>query len=381
VVQTALAVVLLVGGTLLMKSVSGMRSQDLGFEPENVVTARISPPAGEYVTASDVTVYWETVAERVREVPGVVEAGTTQSHPLMGSNWARSVRIAGQGTAGDEMRTVRLTVASTGLFEALQFSMVRGRVFTDADAIDAPLVAIVNEAFVERYLGPDDDPTAQTILGDDDWTASIVGVVRDVTERSIEARPEPSMNLPMRQSPTRGRSLVLRTVGDHGEVIDAVQAAVWSVDADVPLSNVQTMTAQIEDGVGGFAVIGNLMGTFALLSLLLGAVGIYGVTAFSAGQRTAEIGVRIALGARRSDVVSMVVSDGVRRAALGLAIGVALALAMGDAMSGILIEVSPRDPFTFISVTTVLAAVSWAGVWIPARRAARVDPVRALASE
>ena len=279
------------------------------------------------------------------------------------------------------MRTVRLTVASTGLFEALRLSMVRGRVFTDADAIDAPPVAIVNEAFVERYLGSDDDPLSQTVLGEDGWSASVIGVVRDVTERSIEARPEPSMYLPMRQSPTRGRSLVLRTSEDYGAVIDAVQVAVWSVDADIPLSNVQTMRAQIDDGVGGFAVLGNLLGTFALLSLLLGAVGIYGVTAFSAGQRTAEIGVRIALGARRHDVVSMVVSDGVRRAALGLAIGVVLALALGNAMSGILIDVSPRDPFTFVGVTTVLAAVSWAGVWLPARRAARVDPVRALASE
>jgi predicted permease len=381
VVQTAMAVVLLVGGTLLMKSVSGMRSQDLGFLPENVVTARIAPPAGEYTSASDVTTYWETVAERVREVPGVVEAGTTQSHPLMGSNWSRSIRLASQRTAGDEMRTVRLTVASTGLFEALRFGMVRGRVFTDADAIDAPPVAIVNEAFVERYLGPEDDPLSQTILGDDDWSASVIGVVRDVIERGVESRPEPSMYLPMRQSPTRGRSLVLRTAGDHAEVIDAVQAAVWSVDADIPLSNVQTMTALIDDRVGGFAVIGYLMGSFALLSLLLGAVGIYGVTAFSAGQRTAEIGVRIALGAGRDDVVSMVVSNGAKRAALGLGIGVVLALAMGSAMSGILIDVSPRDPLTFVGVTTVLAAVSWAGLWIPARRAARVDPVRALASE
>ena len=381
VTQTAMAVVLLVSGTLLMKSVAGMRSQDLGFVAQNVVTARIAPPAGEYPTASEVTAYWEAVTARVRGVPGVVGAGTTQSHPLMGSNWSRSIRIAGQDAAGDELRTVRLTVASTGLFEALRFGMVRGRVFTDADALDAPPVAIVNEAFVERYLGPADDPLSQTILGEDGWSASIVGVVHDVVERGIDARPEPSMYLPMRQSPTRTRSLVLHTAGDYGAVLDAVQEAVWSIDADIPLSQVQTMDALIDDRVGGFAVIGYLMGTFALLSLLLGAVGIYGVTAFAAGQRTAEIGVRIALGAGRDDVVSMVVGDGARRAALGLVIGLALALASGNAMSGILIDVSPRDPVTFAGVTAVLAVVSWAGLWIPARRAARVDPVQALAAE
>jgi putative ABC transport system permease protein len=381
VAQTAMAVVLLVSGTLLMKSVAGMRSQDLGFTPENVFTARLDPPAGEYAAAPEVTEYWEAVTSRVRDVPGVVDAGTTQSHPLMGSNWSRSIRIASQGMAEDQTRTVRLTIASTGLFEALRFGMVRGRTFTDADAMNTHSVAIVNEAFVERYLGPDDDPLAQTILGDDGWTASVVGVVHDVVERGIEDLPEPSLYLPMLQNPTRGRSLVVRTVGDPDEVLDAVQGAVWSVDADIPLAGVQTMTALIDDRVGGFAVIGYLMATFALLSLLLGAVGIYGVTAFSAGQRTAEIGVRIALGARRDDVVAMVVGDGVRRAALGLVLGIGLALAAGSAMSSILIGVSPRDPLTFIGVTTVLAAVSWAGLWIPARRASRVDPVEALAAE
>jgi putative ABC transport system permease protein len=381
VVQTAMAVVLLVSGSLLMKSVAGMRTQDLGFLPENVVTARVAPPDGEYATAAEVTDYWEAVTARVREVPGVLEAGTTQSHPLMGSNWSRSIRIAGQGTAEDDLRTVRLTVASTGLFEALRFRMVQGRTFEDRDAMEAPRVVIVNEAFVERYLGPDDTPLGRALLGQDGWEASVIGVVHDVVERGIDAAPEPSMYLPMLQTPTRARSLVLRAVGEPSEVLDGVRAAVWSVDADVPLANIQTMDSLIDDRIGGFAVIGYLMAAFALLSLLLGAVGIYGVTAFSAGQRTAEIGVRIALGAKRGDVVSMVVGDGVRRAALGLAIGVALALAAGSAMSSILIGVSPQDPLTFAGVTAILAAVSWAGLWIPARRASRVDPIRALAAE
>lgn len=381
VVQTAMAVVLLVSGSLLMKSVAGMRAQDLGFLPENVVTARVAPPAGQYATADEVTVYWEAVTARVREVPGVVEAGTTQSHPLMGSNWSRSIRIAGQEAAEDDVRTVRLTVASTGLFEALRFRMVQGRTFDTGDAMDAPRVAIVNEAFVERYLGPDEAPLEQTLLGDGAWEASVIGVVHDVVERGVDAEPEPSMYLPMLQNPTRGRSLVLRAIGEPETVLDGVRAAVWSVDADIPLANVQTMEALIDDRVGGFAVIGYLMAAFAFLSLVLGAVGIYGVTAFAAGQRTAEIGVRIALGANRSDVVSMVVGDGARRAVLGLSIGLVLALATGRAMSSILVGVSPRDPLTFIGVTSVLAVVSWAGLWIPARRASRVDPVRALAAE
>jgi predicted permease len=323
------------------------------------------------------------VTERVRDVPGVVGAGTTQSHPLMGSNWGRSIRIAGQGGAEGDERRVRLTIASAGLFETLGFQMVRGRTFTEADAMDAPPVAIVNEAFVDRYLGPDDDPLAQTILWDGDGygTAAVVGVVRDVIERALDSDPEPSMYLAMEQSPTRSRSLVLRTVGEPDDLIDAVQEALWSVDSDIPLANVQTMSSLIDDRVGGFAVIGYLMGAFAFLSLLLGAVGIYGVTSFAAGQRTAEIGVRIALGARRDDVVTMVVGDGARRAAMGLLLGIVLAVGAGRAMSGILIGVSPHDPATFVGVTGVLAVVSWLGLWIPARRASRVDPMEALAAD
>jgi predicted permease len=380
VMQTAMAVVLLVGGGLLMKSISGMRSQDFGFDPENVLTARIALPESEYETYEESEAYWNEVTARIRDVPGVTIAGSTQSHPLMGSNWGRTIRIAGQDLAEDQMRTVRLTLASPGLFEALRFGMVQGRLFTDADDADAPAVAIVNEAFVERYLGPEDDPLAQTMLRDD-WSAAIVGVVHDVVERGVEEDPEPALYLPIAQSDIRTRSLVMRTVGEPTEVVGAIQAAAWSVDADIPIYDVQTMESVVEERVGGFAVIGYLMAVFAILSLILGAVGIYGVTAYAAGQRTSEIGVRLAMGAERTDVVRMVVLQGARRSALGLVIGLALAVALGGAMSGILIGVSPRDPLTFGVVTVVLAGVSFLGLYLPARRVSRVDPVRALAAE
>lgn len=299
----------------------------------------------------------------------------------MGSNWGRTVRIAGQDLGEGQDRTVRLTFASPGLFEALRFGMVRGRTFTESDGADAPNVAIVNEAFVQRYLGPDDDPLAQTITSGEEWSTSIVGVVHDVIERSIDSPPEPSLYVPIEQSDVRTRSLVMRTVGEPTEVVSAVQDAVWSVDADIPVYAVQTMEALVEDRVGGFSVIGTLMGVFALLSLVLGAVGIYGVTAYAAGRRRSEIGVRLAMGAERTDVVRMVVRQGARRAVLGLGIGLALAAFVGGAMSSILIGVHPRDPFIFSSVVAVLLTVSFLGLWIPARRAAQVDPMRVLTAE
>ena len=381
ILQTAMAVVLLVGGGLLMKSVSGMRSQDFGFVAENVLTARVALPEAEYATKEDSDAYWRDVTERLRALPGIVGAGTTQSHPLMGSNWGRTVRIAGQDMAEDQTRTVRLTLASPGLFEALRFGMVQGRTFTEADGPDAPNVAIVNEAFVQRYLGPDDEPLETTILSGHDWSTEIVGVVHDVVERGIDRSPEPSLYVPIAQSDIRMRSLVMRTAGDATTVVASVQAAIWSVDADIPISNIQTMESLVDDRVGGFAIIGTLMGVFAVLSLILGAVGIYGVTAYAAGQRRSEIGVRLAMGAERIDVVKMVVREGARRTLVGLAIGLGVAAFMGGAMSSILIGVSPRDPLTFGTVVLVLTAVSFLGLYVPARRAAQVDPVRALAAE
>lgn len=381
VLQTAMAIVLLVGGGLLMKSLTGMRSQDFGFDPTNVLTARVALPAAQYETREESEAFWRDVVERLRGLNGVVGVGTTQSHPLMGSNWGLSLQIAGRALAEDESRSVRLTYASPGLFEALGFTMVRGRVFAEADPPEAEPVAIVNETFVSRYLGSGADALGTSLRSGEDWSATVVGVVHDVVERGVESPPEPALYLPIAHNDIRVRSLVLRTIGDPTEHVDAVEAAVWQVDPDLPLYEVETMETLVDRRIGGFAVIGYLMGAFALLSLLLGAVGIYGVTAYAAGQRTNEIGVRLAMGAERNDVVRMVVRDGVRRTVIGVLIGLGLALLLGGAMSGILIGVSPRDPVIFTSVVATLVAVSLLGLWLPARRASRVDPVRALTAE
>lgn len=381
ILQTAMAVVLLVGGSLLMKSVTQMQNRDFGYQPENVLTARIALPEQEYASRVASTVYWTTLTERIRELPGVLEAGTTQSHPLMGSNWGRTVRVEGQDAAEDRGRRVRLTLASPGLFEAIGFEMIAGRVFAATDDFESQRVAIVNEAFVERYLGPDDDPLQQTVLSGESFRAPIVGVVGNAIERGIDSDPEPSLYLPIEQSDVRGRSLVIRTTDDPTALVPRMQEAVWAIDGDIPVSNIQTMTSLVEDRVGGFAILGQLMGIFAVLSLILGAVGIYGVTAYAAGQRRSEIGVRLAMGAERTDVVRMVVRQGARRATLGILIGLALATLMGGAIQGVLVGVAPRDPVIFGTVTAVITAVSLLGLWLPARRAARVDPVRALTGE
>lgn len=382
VVQTALAVVLLVGGGLLMKSIAGMRNQDFGFDPENVLTVRISPPSTAYEDADDLRAFWDAVEDRVASRPGIVAVGSTQSHPLMGSNWGSSVRVAGPDGEPSAERRARTTYASPGLFDALGFEVVRGRGLQETDADDAPRVVVVNEAFVSSYLGTDVDPLSAYLVGSEGQPdVPIVGVIRNVVERGVDDPPEPATYYALEQTVVRSRSLVVRTAGPPRDFVPTVQEAVWSVDPDLPVYSVETMTELVERRVGGFAVIGYLMATFAAMSLVLGAVGIYGVTAYQAQQRTAEIGVRVAMGAERADVIRMVVGQGAWRAALGLAIGLAAAFAMGGALSSILVGVRPTDPATFAGVVALLATVSFLGLWIPARKAARTDPVRALSAE
>jgi putative ABC transport system permease protein len=379
VFQTATAVVLLVGGGLLMKSISSMRNQDFGFDPLDVLTFRLAPPEAEYPGDPDLRTFWEAVGGSIREVPGVVAVGNTQSHPLMGSNWGGTIRIAGE----EEERRVRLTYLSGGAFEALRFRMVAGRPIRASDRAGDPMVAVVNETFVRRYLRRSVDPLSASILRGEETLPPIpiVGVIRDVVERSVDAPPEPALYLSADQGVTRARSLVIRTSGPPERFTGRIQEAVWSVDPKLPLFEIETMEALVERRVGGFAVIGYLMGIFALLALFLGTLGIYGVTAFSAGRRRGEIGIRMALGAEPGDVVRMVVKEGARRALLGLFLGLALAFLVSGAMGGILVGVDARDPGVFAGVVLVLASASLLGLWLPARRAAAGDPVRALGAE
>jgi putative ABC transport system permease protein len=242
---------------------------------------------------------------------------------------------------------------------------------------------VVNETFVRRYLPDDRDPLSASILIGDgaEDAVPIVGVIHDVIERAVDRAPEPSLYASLSQNVTWTRSLVVRTARDPAEAVPAIQQAVWSVDPAIPLYDIETMQALLERRLGGFTVIGYLMATFAALSLALGAVGIYGVTAYAAGQRTSEIGLRLAMGAERAEVIRMVVAQGAWRAGLGLAIGLGVAFLTTGAMSSILIGVRRGDPATFLGVTAILGLVAMLALYLPARRAARVDPVRALSVE
>jgi len=221
VLQTAMAVVLLVGGGLLMKSISGMRAQDYGFEPSNVLTVRVALPTESYDSKELSDAFWADITSRVAGVPGVSAVGTAQNHPLMGSNWGRTVRIAGHNTGEESGRSVRVTHASTGLFQALDFTIAQGCAFSDADAA-GPRVAIVNQAFVRRYLAEGEDPLSTTLLGSEESTIQVIGVVEDIIERGVDQAVQAALYTPIGQADIRTRSLVIRTETEPTDFVSAV---------------------------------------------------------------------------------------------------------------------------------------------------------------
>jgi predicted permease len=377
VVQTALAVILLVGGGVMMRSVIGMQRQDLGYEIESVLTLRLTPPASRYAEAEDVSRFYDAVLERVRALPGVEAAGTIQSPPLAGSNSVDSYVVVGQEAAAPEGGfPARFSYVSPGYFETMGATPVRGRSIQGSDRAAAPRIALVNETLSRLAFG-EGEPIGRALRFDDqEWT--IVGVAPDMRERALMREPEPSIYVPVAQEPVRSRTLMLRTSTDPAAHAAAVQAEVWAVDPNQPVYGIQTMRDLLGSRLGPFELVAGLMVCFALISLVLAAVGIYGVTACGVGRRKHEIGIRIAMGAERRSVVGMIVRESMRRALIGLTIGVVAALGLSQAMRGILVGVSPTDPLTFGLVVAVLMAVALAGAYLPARRAARLDPVRAL---
>ncbi|MCI0435240.1 MAG: ABC transporter permease [Gemmatimonadetes bacterium] len=378
IAQTALAVVLLAGGGIMMRSLAALQRQDLGYEPAAVLTMRVTPSPATYADGAALGRFYDGALEQLRALPGVEAAGTIQSLPLRGSNNSNSYVVDGEQTATDGY-PARMGYLSAGYLEAMRVEVVRGRGIAATDRAETPRVALINEALARQRFG-ETDPVGRALRFDDEvWT--IVGVVADMLERSVSRPPEPSIYVPVTQSPTRSRTFVIRTTGDPLALADAAQQALTAVDPDMPAYEVQTMNTLIDMRVSPFRLIAGLMFVFAVISLVLGAVGIYGVTAYALGRRTSEIGVRLAVGANGVEVVRMLVREGLVRGLIGLGIGLPLGLGLARVLTGLLVGVSPNDPITFVSVLAVLAMVSFLAAWLPARRAAVLDPVRALAAD
>jgi predicted permease len=380
VAQTALAVVLLVGGGVMVRSVMGMARLDLGYEAAALMTFSVSPGEARYEDKPAVTAVHDDLVERITAIPAVEGAGAVYVLPLSGSNTVGSFVLEGEDPSDPVARyPARFNYVSPGYFETMGIARIAGRAITLADDADAPPVVVVNETLVSRHFGDGNAVGRRLVL--DGTLHEVVGVVADHFERSLADPIQPGVYFPIRRFTGRTRTVVVRTSGDPAALVPILRSAVLEMDGDLPIYGVQPMVDNVTRAVGPYYLMAKLMGGFALISLLLGAVGIYGVMSYGVGQRTNEIGVRMALGAARRQVRGMVVRTGMRRAALGIGCGLALAFGVTRAMSSLLVGVSPTDPLVFGGVTALLLAVAFLGSYLPALRASAVNPVDALSQE
>ena len=389
VAEVAVAVVLVVGAGLLIQSFARLAGTPPGFAPQNVLTFNVALPVATYDTWDRTIGFYDRLLERLAALPGAIAVGTTTTLPLREElDYRLPVSVAGQPPSpnpSDSEAWYRMV--SAGYFRAMRVPLVQGRFFTEADGPESPGVVIVNEAFVKRYLAGVDPlgHALQAISGGFGplgrilvQRPAIVGVVGDVKQAGLASGTEPAVYYHARQAPFRSTIVVVRTHGDPRATIPDVRAQLHAVDPALPMAHVATLEQNVSNAVAQPRFQTLLLGAFAGLALLLGAVGLYGILSHSVLRRTREIGIRLALGGAPGDIRRMVMGEGLRLVAAGVALGLALALAVTRYLETLLYGVDARDPLTFSAVPLVLAATALLASYLPVRRATRIDPVTAL---
>jgi putative ABC transport system permease protein len=383
--EVALAVILLVGAGLLIRSFLHLMNVDPGFSPQNVLTLNISLPDTRYESARPMIAFEQQALERLSVLPGVKSAGGVFGLPLGNGAIGGDFTVEGQPEPAPGTQAFIATKAVIGgdYFRAIGIPLLRGRYFDRQDSESAPHVVIVSQSLA-RHFWPLEEAIGKRLkpgFSNDAW-CTVVGVVGDTKQYSLGETPSPSMYLPYAQAPDpflmQDITLVVRTGADPLSLVTAARRAVRTVDPDLPVFDVASMEQLVYRSVSAPRFNTALLGVFAALALVLAAVGIYGVMSYAVAQRTHEIGVRVALGARAGDILRQVVRQGMLPAVVGIAIGTAGAWAVTRFLSSLLFGVRPTDPMTFILVPLLLAAVAVVACLLPARRATKVDPVVAL---
>ncbi len=383
--ELAIAVVLLVGAGLLIQSLWRLQHVSPGFESQNLLTFVVGIPEVKYPTARQAQFYRDLTA-RIQSLPGVRSASSVIPLPLSGDLFRISFETEGRPVAKGDQPSADFFAINDGYFKTLGVPIVKGRDFNERDGEKAPGVIIVNQAFAEKFF-PGEDPIGKRIKPGISTNEikpvmrEIVGVVGDVRNRNLSSELRPGYFLPMAQIPFNQMTVIVRTTNDPHSLITAIQNEVHSMDTDVPVFNVKTMDEHIAVTVAAPRFNTTLLAIFAVVALILTIVGLYGVMSYAVAQRTNEIGIRMALGARFTDVLTLVFKQGMILVLIGEAIGLAGAFALTRVIRGLLFGVTPTDLTTFIAVAAILAGVALLATFIPARRAARVDPLVALRYE
>jgi putative ABC transport system permease protein len=381
--EVALALILVAGAGLMLRTMNNLAAVDTGFDHEQIMSAQFNLP--RRYDPPKRAVFYEQVVERLRALPGVTSAAFTYSIPIAGSNWNSIFIIEGQPVPErSQLPSSAWTPISTGYFETMGIRLRRGRAFDDRDIANAPTVIIVNETFARRFFGDNDPIGARVKQGWPEDKAAwrqIVGVVNDVRVGGLQGDPTLQVYMPVRQVSQAGGSFVVRAGSNIAALARSIEAAVHEIDPDLPLFNVQTMNQVIDAGIGNERLTMVLMMGFGALALLMAAIGVFGVTAYSVAQRTHELGVRMALGARPSSVLSLVLRQELGVCLIGIVAGVAGALALSSLLESLLFGVTSRDTLTLSISALVLLLVTVLACIIPARRATNVDPAIALRIE
>ncbi len=382
VAEVAMSIVLLVGAALLLRSFARVTNVDPGFQPDHVLAFRVALPGLAYPERHQRVAFFNQLLERLEALPEITSAGATQTLPMRG-DYILSFTIQGQpAPKPNEGPSAYYRIASPHYFQTLGIPLVRGRGFTDRDAEKSPMVALVDQKFADRYF-PDRDPIGQGLdIGNgSDGFYEIVGVVGSVRLDGLDTDPKPAMYVPFAQDPFSALSVVARTNGDPAALSAAVRQTVQSIDRALPAFAMTPLTTVVSESVADRRFSMLLLGLFAFIALFLAAVGLYGVVAYTVSQRTQEIGLRMAIGAQRGDVLRLVVGGGMKLAVAGVAIGIACALGLARLVATMLYEVTPFDPVSYTATALVLLAVAALACYVPARRAMRVDPIVALRQE
>ncbi|HEX5083826.1 MAG TPA: ABC transporter permease [Blastocatellia bacterium] len=384
VAEVALSLILLIGAGLMMHSFMRLQRTSPGFNPENTLTLRLSLPGAKYDTPEKRHAFFNELLERVRALPGVQETGAINRIPLAGGYWSRSLTVEGFPLLSvAQAPEVYHAVITPNAFRAMGVPILMGRDFTDADTRDSMKVTIIDERLAREYW-PNESPLGKRVRfgppEDNEPWHTIVGVVGAVRHESLNLAGRKAVYLPHAEVTLNGMSLAVRAANPES-LAPAIRGQMKTMDPDLPIISIRTMTEIVSRSIWQPRLYAILFGVFAAVALALASIGVYGVMSYSVSERTREIGIRVALGAERRDVLKLVIAQGMKLALIGACIGLGASLALTRLMQSLLFEVSATDPMTFAGLAAFLSIVALLACYIPARRATKVDPTVALRCE